>query len=366
MKNFKKVNLKGSKLKVKQKDEGAISIATNNFFIDTSVFESNNFLHSTSIRALFNYSTRGIINLFITSITLQEIKDRIAERIKLSQDTQKKFINSFDNKELRILKNLKAYESINVTAFQKFSTDKAIDEIISKFNLNIKTSRINIISVDNVNPEEVFKLYFSNKPPFSPGKKKFEFPDAFVIKSLEGYCSVNKIKMYVLSHDKDFNGYKNNRLVIRNDIKEILEKITEYYDQKTNKKLLPKIIDSLNTQKFELLVPIKQMVLDKIQLQTEVKEINSFEMESINFKSFQIISMRDSYAEIEYLAEVSYKYLVFPSDIDFKEEFFEDRLTPKRKSVIFVVPVDLEIEYTNIKKVRIKWLNNQDPLIIKI
>lgn len=53
--------------------------------------------------------------------------------------------------------------------------------------------------------------YFLKKPPFSQ-KKKSEFPDAFVLKSLEQWCKTNKKCCIILSNDNDMLNYESKYL----------------------------------------------------------------------------------------------------------------------------------------------------------
>jgi len=57
-----------------------------------------------------------------------------------------------------------------------------------------------------VDAQEVFEDYFNTKPPFSEaGKKKAEFPDAFVLKGLLRYCAENPdAQILVVSNDLDW------------------------------------------------------------------------------------------------------------------------------------------------------------------
>ena len=67
------------------------------------------------------------------------------------------------------------------------------EELFSKiadYNIKNQTFRAykkyykNAVKLDYPNPECIFELYFSSTPPFAPtGKKKSEFPDAFVIEA---------------------------------------------------------------------------------------------------------------------------------------------------------------------------------------
>ena len=45
--------------------------------------------------------------------------------------------------------------------------------------------------------------YFSGRPPFGPGKKKSEFPDALVVSALRGWCAKKDTSVYIVAEDGD-------------------------------------------------------------------------------------------------------------------------------------------------------------------
>jgi len=50
----------------------------------------------------------------------------------------------------------------------------------------------------------VLDLYFNRQPPFGEGKKKAEFPDAFVLEALKTKAGINDESVYVVSADPDY------------------------------------------------------------------------------------------------------------------------------------------------------------------
>lgn len=52
--------------------------------------------------------------------------------------------------------------------------------------------------------EEVFNWYFDGDPPFGQGKKKHEFPDAFVLSALDDYNKEHEANIALVSNDGDF------------------------------------------------------------------------------------------------------------------------------------------------------------------
>lgn len=80
------------------------------------------------------------------------------------------------------------------------------------------------VMLDYPNPEQVFNHYFSCDPPFSEtGKKKYEFPDAFVIEAAKSYLEAHPNDvLLVISDDSDWKAAFSNHedVVLCNSINE--------------------------------------------------------------------------------------------------------------------------------------------------
>lgn len=90
--------------------------------------------------------------------------------------------------------------------------DEELFSKIADYNIKNQTFRAykkyykNAVKLDYPNPELIFELYFLSKPPFaSTGKKKCEFPDAFVIEATKQYINEHPNDvLLVVSKDNDW------------------------------------------------------------------------------------------------------------------------------------------------------------------
>lgn len=138
-----------------------------------------------------------------------------------------------------------------ITAITKYKTylemagcncDSIIDslrqlEISEKLAEKFRYDYRNAIMLPYANPEKIFELYFSGKSPFSlSGKKKSEFPDAFVIEALKNYLHNNQgIVCLVVTEDADWaNALKDTEnITITSDIDSAL-KILHAHEKKSD------------------------------------------------------------------------------------------------------------------------------------
>ena len=87
-----------------------------------------------------------------------------------------------------------------------------------------------IIPFNLVDADVIFTKYFNENAPFSSkGKKKSEFPDAFVIQSIKDFILKKKITIIIVSNDLDWkNSFKDSSNVIFKDtIKDALNYLNE-------------------------------------------------------------------------------------------------------------------------------------------
>jgi hypothetical protein len=163
---------------------------TKHIFIDTNIIEGNNFFHGSHFQSLLYYSRIGIIKLFMTSISKMELINRMKKRLVEAKEEHNKLVKSLNKPKTRILKNFTQYNYLELSPIK---IEESLEELSNKLERIIISSGIEIIDSENVKVEEVFELFYSNKPPFSVNEeKKYEFPDAFIIKSVDSWCKANK------------------------------------------------------------------------------------------------------------------------------------------------------------------------------
>lgn len=166
-------------------------------FIDTSAFMSGSYFKPTGrISKLFNLASQKRLQILLPEITKEEWLKHLREDAKLPCDD---FIRkaSLLGDTHRLDEILKAIESID-------------SNVIIEESLAEQITKANVLAIGYdycTDVKGVFEKYFKQEKPFGKGKQK-EFPDAFVLSSLEKYARDKRIpQIYVLSGDGDMNGY---------------------------------------------------------------------------------------------------------------------------------------------------------------
>lgn len=169
-----------------------------NIFIDTSVYEEGQFVGSGILKTLFESAREGRICILLPEITEREVVAHIHSKVKEEHDRLKRLSSSI-LKHIGDLKE-KLEDAAKASESSAEDLEKAFEDQLDK----AKVCKIPIQK--DLDLQSIVDAYFRKEPPFSQ-KKKAEFPDAIVLKSLEQWCEENKTNCIVLARDGDMHGY---------------------------------------------------------------------------------------------------------------------------------------------------------------
>lgn len=168
--------------------------------VDTSAFTEANSdfigLHSALLPSFFDAATEKGIVLLTHPILDKEIQKHI-EDSSIYKEYQKLVIQLGKCKDVLILA-----ECNDAELFKKITSFDIKAKTYETFANNYSEA----VRLGYPDPEIIFDKYFSAEPPFSAtGKKKSEFPDAFVIESVRQYLEEHPNEvLLVVSRDGDW------------------------------------------------------------------------------------------------------------------------------------------------------------------
>lgn len=278
-------------------------------FIDTSVFIQERFFkESGRINKLFKLAKDGYICILLPVITEKEWLKHFKEQAKLNINW-----NDIENK-LALLgqdeiasKFLDRYKAL----LNNFDSIGEIDKVFNEM-----TSFDNIIRIDyhyfESTTADVFDKYFKQEKPFGSKGKAKEFPDAFVLASLEKYANENSLRRIVIfSIDQDMKEYKSKLL----DLQEInvylddlyVKRIPDINKREKQQKDINKLFNYIDAAKSEFILALKERT--EQYLSDNNRYISHF-----------------SYAEIEDVSGIDLSFDVTSKDmeiIDISDEIIE-------------------------------------------
>lgn len=282
-------------------------------FIDTSVFESENFLMGNKINSLFSLAQSDEIIILLPQLTYEEIKNRIRKRCKESFEYLK------ENKYL-VLKNAKLHNAL----FNLKSLNDTLYEIYNKLDKQITRSKIKKLTYDNIDIESIFKSYFAQEKPFGSGQKKDEFPDAVALQIVENWCKKYNKKCILLSNDKDMKEFESDVLIHEDTEKYVNRKLKEAEDRTKdiNKLFINNESDYIAEIKewCEKQLDDESLYLNLINY-AEIEYIDIVDL-TVSFKDYFITRKFDDNIQIQAYYSIYYKVRVEHSDLD--SGFYDD------------------------------------------
>ena len=201
-------------------------LKTRNIFIDTQTFVANNFFENENFKRLSKFGELETIKIYLTEITVNEIKSNIKEDLQNAQNEINRFKKSISGK-IKVLKNIEEYKNYVELPNLKLNIDfEKINKDLDDF---IDNGKVTNIPYENVNLNKIVNSYFNEEKPFGKGKKKHEFPDAIVLSAIEEWCEANQCKIYIISDDKDMKEYVSERLIPIPKLRLVLDKINNQF-----------------------------------------------------------------------------------------------------------------------------------------
>jgi PIN domain len=168
-----------------------------NVFLDTQFFDSNQLdLANKTFEVLRSAVAAGHLHVFSTEVTRREVERHVRERAaKLHERLESVRRDSF-------VRNLTRppFDALHAAPTRQDIEKALLDQLADCWS-DLRTTTLPIAGA---NVTTILDDYFNARPPFGPGKKKSEFPDAFAAQALQAWCRQNEQPMHVISGDGDW------------------------------------------------------------------------------------------------------------------------------------------------------------------
>ncbi len=158
-------------------------------FVDTQAYVQHRFeWQGAAFKKLSEFGKSGVLRLLTTDITKREVQSNLLEAATEARDRLAKFGPILD--QLDVPRPLDELSDAHAALCKKF------DEFLK----SVKAIELQAPT----DAKGILDDYFARKPPFGLGKKKSEFPDAFVVAALKEWCKKSGNIAYVISRDPDW------------------------------------------------------------------------------------------------------------------------------------------------------------------
>lgn len=302
-------------------------------FIDTSAYENKNFQFSEhALGRLCEYLENRRLHLLITQVTIDEVKKHLHSKSEESAKSIKKI-----QREAMFLRNAPELECHGI--FDNIKADDIYKITLEKFESFLERSNAEIVSIDNVKASNVFEKYFKSEPPFGGANKKSEFPDAFVLEAVNDISQRRGHQLYVISSDSDMERYaeKAENMIHLKRVDDLLDLVTRKEDELKEPVIFSEVI--FGKLKDTLIARAKD-ILTESEFYSDLAgdfddEIYQIEIEDVDIKNKNIISVSDEHVEYEIYFDVT--LIAHYSIADYERSPWD----PEDKRYIFVLHSDL-------------------------
>lgn len=312
-------------------------LKTKNIFLDTETFVANGYSASNKLSKLAEYGKNGTVRIFISEITVEEVKSNIKEDLLIAIQQINRFKKEIHRRG-RVLRQVEGFKEY--LDLPQLDTRIDFERLTKTFEDFIKLGKVTIIRCENIDIKPILSKYFKKEKPFGEGKKKYEFPDAIFLKQIEDWCEKNYQKVYLVSADPDILEYNCDSIIPLKNIGKLLGIINRQ--------------EMMEEKKFEWLEQIFIKNQTKISKSIEkrfiekVKDeyysdftIHNVSVENIELFEFSIIDDKPGYSTLQMDVDISFN-LEF-SYMDYSSSYFDKE--------------DNKLLFKDIKTVRIDFDN---------
>jgi len=272
---------------------------TADVFLETQVFYTNNFdLKRTAFTQLIRRVEEDRVRVFLTSVTVGEVKRHLAERVRAAANAIDKV-----KKDLRIFANSTVPE-VKARAIG-INRKEVIAELTAQFDEYLKRTKATIIGCSNVDSEIIFRKYFELSHPFQERQdKRHEFPDAFAIEALRDFAKSEKREIAVITGDKGFtHACEAYGMVVMETVEEFLHKENIERESKVSQHVL----ESFTRREHEIMKEITDDFLSSaFELQDVEGEVDSTSLSRIELAEPLVVQIDGSRAILEVTVRMKY------------------------------------------------------------
>lgn len=329
------------------------------FALDTSFIESQNFLAGTLLRNLGDMGRKNYVKIYMTDIIYREVLSRFEKRL-LEEGSKIDSVKKTIESHVRVLKNFSDYAAF--FTLPELDMARLTDQFKRDFDEWISYADVKVLPTKGQTIERAMKDYFEGNPPFGPGKKKSEFPDAFNFYALDQYFKMGKKECYFVTHDTDFDEALSKHVIPIKEIGVQLDVINRARELRFG--ILKLIEDTYITSKSQLehdaKICFSEYLKEEANTKTEIRgmsidRLESFEVSDFRFDRYNIVQTNEFSAQLQCEAIVPYTVtLILKDEIHTphlnKNDFgyhgveYSPYLIQAEKAIDFYVTIDLNVE----------------------
>jgi hypothetical protein len=279
--------------------------------LDTSVIEHFGFRFPSKPLASLRQFAGGPIALVFSEIIAQEVKKRLRNEFERLQTDVKSVIGQFSRKfedQRQLIDALNSATSLMIEPGE-YATNSWNGFLAETYAKTIGLGDADVFS-------EVVRRYFGALPPFdNGGKKKYEFPDALVLVSLQHWNLSSKGFLLAISKDGDWEkfGRESDNIIVVNDLNKCLDLFN-----RSSHVIAAALFDAINEGPESPVSPVYDMIYEAIERELETIPFSSeaYSDFSYEIESYSINLQKIRFRGKPYVIEASNEEITFASKVE--------------------------------------------------
>lgn len=165
-------------------------------FLDAEVYDRANYDFGNDRFSRVQKLAQGReLHLLTHEVTIQEVECHIHRRLDEAVSSVQRSVKKHYVVRIANDHRIKAVEQLDAAPL--------VDQVKSTFRTFLKDSMATSIALSDTSVQEVCEWYWNTLPPFGQGKKKAEFPDAFILSGIDSWHKRTGSSLYIVSQDDD-------------------------------------------------------------------------------------------------------------------------------------------------------------------
>lgn len=286
--------------------------------VDTSIFDQHGYnFAAQAIQKFVAVTQVKSLTILLPDAIEREVRRHIKNKSAAAQSALKKARH--DAPFLQKWRNWPAPETA------KTAKDDIAAAYIADWEEFLKNFKVKRLGYDGINMNQVMDWHDRLQPPFGPGQKEKEFPDAFALASTLAYSKAKSIRIAVVSKDNDFAKFcaPHPELPFFSDLSALTEAFID--EMKTHVAAIKAVL-AAHPEQF--LAQIREAFPDLTFYPEEDidGDVEDVEVLSVELDQMRVIAIEDDHCTIAFEADVKFSAHVSYDDpdtmvIDSSEDF---------------------------------------------
>jgi hypothetical protein len=268
--------------------------------VDTNIFDQKKLNLEGGMLAQFKQFKEGSAKFILSEIVFREVHRHLTEQAETAKQELKSAIRRSGLTGLVDEDSLNALREINNRVLEPR------DAAANGLKRWVEATGCEIVRAEDANMKRLIGMYFTPGAPFEKGeKKKYEFPDAIALITLEDWAKKNQKKILAITQDKGWIAFaeKSDWIDTETDLSSALQRFQKHTE--SARQVVANLLSAVGRgERKDVLDEIEERVADAVGEMNPYAEASSafnydFDFVEMSFKSMYIVKTDENTFEFQ-------------------------------------------------------------------